>query len=151
MIASIIVKKITDNKYKKLSSVLPFLAGITANLIVCAFSGTDGNFGDEIERGMRTGSAATVLYVIICGFFKEDYVSIPFEALVSESLLAGYVAQENLSKVAEKCAEILIKYSENNDTDILTELTEFLNETIHDKREAEMLAKMLLNVFISTR
>lgn len=104
---SIGVKFLIKNKYKRLNSLLPVISGVAVSFVSSMIFERENAFKEIMDEGMRIGSAATVLYVIICGFFKGDYVALPFENLVAESLLSGFVPEEELESVAGKCVEIL--------------------------------------------
>ena len=104
---SVGVKFLIKNKYKRFNSLLPVISGVAVSLVSSMIFERENTFKEIMDEGMRTGSAATVLYVIICGFFKDDYVALPFENLVAESLLSGFVSEEELEGVAGRCVEIL--------------------------------------------
>ena len=101
-----------EQKYHQKSNIYDFSNGIFAvgaKRVSDTINSTsrEKTFKEIMDEGMRIGSAATVLYVIICGFFKDDYVALPFENLVAESLLSGFVSEEELEGVAGRCVEIL--------------------------------------------
>ncbi len=169
------VKFLVKNKYKRLSSLAPIISGVAVSFVSSLIFKREVTFKDVMSEGMRTGSVATVLYVIICGFFKDDYVSIPFENLVIESMLSGYVGEEELEKVAGRCAEILceclnggknsagkkilrrgsLSKEEYEEALIKAEkaLADYLEGaiTVGGRVDAELISKTVINVFRATR
>ncbi len=143
----LLTKFLKKRKLKRLYSIMPFAAGIILNLICSLIFGYTENFGEILKKGTETGSTATVIYVIVSGFFKDDsaYEDVPLDSLLLEGLLAGYFPDENLSEICNGCAEI-IRNSEGEE--MKTALKEKLlsNSEILTEPEADMLIKIISNV-----
>ena len=150
---SLILKKIFGkSKYKKLAAVMPFAAGILLYLARAFIVSPEENFGEIVKEGTSAGSAATVIYAIIMSFLKDpsDYEEVPFDSLIIEGLLAGYVTDADLKTAAEKLADIL---RENLPPDDEREkLVAVLRELCPDitEAEAEFIVKIILNVLTAT-
>jgi hypothetical protein len=140
-----------DKKLYRLLSVLPFITGVALQLIFSLFAGDNDTFGEILKEGISTGSAATVLYAGLCGLTKPqtEYVSMPFESVVIEGLLAGYVEDGCLAEVSSLCADVLSSSlpPEEEEEKLLSILAE---RTTANTAEAAMLVKIMHNTLIAT-
>jgi len=143
----ILKKTLLKKKLKRLSAIMPFVAGTVFNMIFSLFCEKNGTFGQILKDGLSTGSAATVIYAVVTGFITEqpEYESVPLDSLLLEGLLAGYVSPEDLPATAAAIAEILREdLSKEEERQRLTDaLNAFPSIT---PIEAEMLVKIIQNV-----
>lgn len=144
-------KTLLRKKLHRLLSIMPFVAGITLNLIAALASPTDASFGEIIKTGLSTGSAATVLYAGICGLTegKTDYEVVPLDCLVIEGLLAGYADDAELSGLASECAEILRCSLPGDEEEQRLKLL-LTSRTRATEAETEMLVKIIRNTLAAT-
>ena len=150
-ITLLLKKTLLRKKLHRLLSIMPFIAGITLNLTCAMLMGSGDSFGMIIKSGLSTGSAATVLYAGICGLTEErgSYEVLPFDSLVIEGLLAGYVDDGMLSSVASECADVLrLSLSAEKEHEELKKL--LTEKTAASDAEAEMLAKIIRNTLAAT-
>lgn len=144
-------KTLLRKKLHRLLSLMPFVAGVALNLIAALFSGADGYFGEILKSGLSTGSAATVLYAGICGLTEEkkNYEETTLDSLIIEGLLAGYVADGDLTALSRECAEILrCSLPEQEEVSQLKLLLK--EKTSASDIEVEMLVKIIRNTLVAT-
>ena len=147
---AIVIKKFFPRKLKRIAGILPFLSGIAISFIWSLAANGDTPFGTVIKEGTDTGGAATVIYALIMSVFDKDTEAIPFDALIIEGLIAGYVADEQNAEAAEACAEILRKNSGEARTELLKQTLLDYSDNM-TPIEADMMVKMIENVLSAVK
>ena len=149
--AAIMEKTLLRNKGKNFYALLPFAVGIALGIIYCFARNGEASLAEAISDGASSGAVATAVYAILKGFAGGDFEDVPIDSLIIEGLLAGYLPEEKLSAAAEECAVILRE--ELTEEERFKKLCDGIITAADDisLAEAQMLAKIILNVISAAK
>lgn len=152
IVAAVILEKtLLKNKGRKFYALLPFATAVVMSLIGCLVRKGETSVPEAISDGASVGAAATAAYAILKGFLKGDFEDVPIDSLIIEGLLAGYLPEEELAAFAEECAVILRE--ELSEEERFKKLCDRIVLARNDisLAEAQMLAKIILNVISAAK
>ena len=144
------VLKITILKkvQKKILTFLPFTLGTLFYAVYAAVRNMSvgyllQNYAEILEHGLAIGSLATLLYVLYEQFIRKKNGLSETEQVVS-ALIAGFVPDESLEKVAKDVTEAILKDVTGNGAKLCGEIIATnANEDITE-RDVQLLAKLII-------